>query len=63
LPIAALRLDPDCAERLRRLGFATIADLMAVPQAPLALRFGPEPGRRLDQALDRLAEPLAPFPN
>ena len=34
---------------------------MAVPRAPLALRFGPEPGRRLDQALGRLAEPLAPF--
>ena len=34
---------------------------MAVPRAPLALRFGPEPGRRLDQALGRLAEPIAPF--
>jgi protein ImuB len=46
---------------LRRLGFETIADLIAVPRAPLALRFGPEPGRRLDQATGRLAEPLAPF--
>src|SRR4051794_26484741 len=61
LPIAALRLDADCAERLRRLGFAAIADLMAVPRAPLALRFGPEPGRRLDQALGGLAEPLTAF--
>ena len=61
LPIAALRLDPECAERLRRLGFGRIADLMAVPRAPLALRFGPEPGRRLDQALGPLAEPLTPF--
>lgn len=24
------------------------------------LRFGPEPGRRLDQALGRLAEPITP---
>jgi protein ImuB len=61
LPIVALRLDPACAERLRRLGFETIADLMAVPRAPLALRLGPKPGRRLDQALGRLAEQLAPF--
>jgi len=61
LPLAALRLDAECAERLRRLGFVTITDLMAVPRAPLALRFGPEPGRRLDQALGRLAEPLALF--
>jgi protein ImuB len=61
LPVAALRLDAECAERLRLLGFATIADLMAVPRAPLALRFGAEPGRRLDQALGRLAEPITPF--
>ncbi len=61
LPIAALRLDMECVDRLHRLGFETIADLMAVPRAPLALRFGPEPGRRLDQALGCLAEPIAPF--
>jgi protein ImuB len=61
LPIAALRLNPECGERLRQLGFATIADLMVVPRAPLALRFGPEPGRRLDQAFGRLAEPITPF--
>lgn len=61
LPVAALRLDADCLDRLRRLGFATIADLAAVPRAPLARRFSPEPGRRLDQALGRLAEPLQPF--
>src|SRR4051794_1266070 len=61
LPLAALRLDPECAEQLRRLGFETIADLMAVKRAPLALRFGPGPGRRLDQATGRLAEPITPF--
>lgn len=61
LPIAALRLNADCVDRLRRLGFATIADLAAVPRAPLALRFGPELGRRLDQAFGRCAEPLQPF--
>jgi protein ImuB len=58
LPIAALRLDVDTADRLRRLGFETIGDLSATPRAPLALRFGSLPGRRLDQAYGRLAEPI-----
>jgi protein ImuB len=42
------------------LGFECIADVMALPRAPLALRFGPEIGRQLDQALGHLAEPIAP---
>ena len=45
---------------LRVLGFERIGDLLAQPRAPLALRFGPELGRRLDQALGRLAEPIEP---
>ncbi|MGH6839129.1 MAG: DNA polymerase Y family protein, partial [Methylocella sp.] len=32
----------------------------ATPRAPLALRFGPELGRRLDQAMRRLSEPINP---
>lgn len=51
LPIAVLRLPPDTVEGLRRLGFERVADLATTPRAPLALRFGSEPGRRLDQAL------------
>jgi len=61
LSVAALRLDPALASRLQRLGFETIGDLAAVPRAPLALRFGPEPLRHLDQAFGRLAEPLQPI--
>lgn len=61
LPLAALRLDPLLVDRLHRLGFETIAELAATPRAPLALRFGPEPGRRLDQIFGRLAEPIAPI--
>ncbi len=61
LPAAALRLDPDLAFRLHRLGFDTIGGLAAVPRAPLALRFGEEPLRRLDQALGRRAEPFQPL--
>ena len=33
---------------------------MTKPRAPLALRFGPELGRRLDQATGRLNEPIDP---
>jgi protein ImuB len=61
LPIAALRLDPECVDRLRQLGFETIAELAAIPRAPLALRFGAVPGRRLDQAFGRVAEPVQPI--
>ena len=34
---------------------------LAKPRAPLALRFGPELGRRLDQAMGRLSEPIDPI--
>ena len=60
LPLAALRLEPGTVAGLRTLGFETTGDLMSQPRAPLALRFGPEIGRRLDQALGRLAEPIDP---
>jgi protein ImuB len=61
LPIAALRLDAEIVASLRTLGFERIGDLMDQPRAPLALRFGPQIGRRLDQALGRAAEPIEPF--
>jgi protein ImuB len=58
LPIAALRLNPATIDGLRRLGVESIGELTAMPRAPLALRFGPEVGRRLDQAYGRAAEPF-----
>jgi protein ImuB len=60
LPIAALRLAPALVDNLRVLGFDRVGDLLAQPRAPLALRFGPELGRRLDQATGRIAEPIEP---
>ena len=42
------------------LGFERIGELAAKPRAPLALRFGPELGRRLDQAMGKLSEPIDP---
>ncbi len=61
LPIAALRLAPALAGSLRVLGFERVDELLAQPRAPLALRFGPELGRRLDQATGRIPEPIAPI--
>ncbi len=62
LPIIALRLAPDLVHGLRVLGFDRVGDLLAQPRAPLALRFGPELGRRLDQATgpDRRADRAYP---
>jgi len=60
LPIAALRLAPDMVQALGRMGFETILDLERQPRAPLTLRFGPEVGRRLDQAFGRVFEPITP---
>lgn len=60
LPLAALRLPGDLVSGLKRMGFETIADVEQQPRVSLGLRFGPEPGRRLDQAYGRAFEPLVP---
>jgi protein ImuB len=61
LPIAFLRLPDEIVASLRTLGFQTVGELSATPRAPLALRFGPEIGRRLDQIYGRLPEPIEPI--
>ncbi len=61
MQIAALRLPPDIVGGLRVLGFERIGDLLSTPRAPLALRFGPEIGRRIDQALGTLSELIEPL--
>lgn len=60
LPIEALRLDATTAEPLRRLGLRRIGDLLPMPRAPLAQRFGDLLVRRLDQALGSAAETIQP---
>ncbi|MER8504912.1 DUF6504 family protein [Mesorhizobium sp. M1339] len=60
LPIAALRLPNAIVSGLRVLGFDRVGELLKQPRAPLTLRFGPELGRRLDQAAGCLAEPIEP---
>ncbi|MGO9048500.1 MAG: DUF6504 family protein [Xanthobacteraceae bacterium] len=61
LPVEALRLSPDTCRTLRRLGFKTVGALLDKPRAPFAARFPAELLRRIDQALGRFEEPLAPI--
>ncbi len=64
LPVTGLRLDGDTLLLLRRLGLKTIGAVMDVPRLSLTRRFvkaalTSNPLMRLDQALGRLAEPVA----
>jgi len=60
LPLAALRLPADTVAALARVGLKRIGDLLGLPRAPLAARFGPHLLRQLDRALGREDEPLSP---
>jgi protein ImuB len=62
LPVSALRIDPDTADALTRVGLSRIADLIALPRAPLARRFGQVVVLRLDQVLGHQPEPVAAQP-
>jgi len=58
LPPEALRLDPEAAAQIGRLGLRRLEQIIALPRAPLARRFGAETLERLDQALGRSTEAL-----
>jgi protein ImuB len=59
LPPAALRLEPEVAAQIERLGLRRLGQLMDIPRAPLGRRFGAGALARLDQALGRAAEALS----
>jgi protein ImuB len=61
LPLAALRLSPETAAVLARVGLKSIGDIIDLPRAPLAARFGANLLRQLDRALGREQEPLTPL--
>ncbi|MDH2326356.1 DNA polymerase Y family protein [Cereibacter sp. SYSU M97828] len=63
LPVVALRIDPGMAEALSRLGLRRVGDLLPLPRAPLARRFGAELVLRLDQMMGDRPEPVAAPPN
>ncbi|ENZ80764.1 DUF6504 family protein [Caulobacter vibrioides] len=58
LPVAALRLEDAAEAQLPRLGLHRVGQLLALPRAQLAKRFGLATTRRLDQALGLAAEAL-----
>lgn len=58
LPPAALRLEPAAAAQLARLGLTRLDQLIGLPRAPLARRFGAGVVGRLDQALGHAPEAL-----
>ena len=60
LPVAALRLAPEEVATLHALGLRRVLDVAALPRADLARRVGQGVGRRLDQALGRVSEPVSP---
>lgn len=60
LPIAALRLPPETCAQFLRLGLRRVEDLLGMPRAALARRFGRDVVQRLDQALGVEPEPVAP---
>jgi protein ImuB len=61
LPPAALRLEQQALERLRKLGFYTIKSFVAIKRSALRRRFGNQLLVRLDQALGNEDEPLQPI--
>ena len=50
---SALRLPPQAAAQIERLGLRTLDQVIALPRAPLARRFGQETLTRIDEALGR----------
>jgi len=61
LPPAALRLEPDVLEKLKKLGFHTIKSFMQIPRTVLRRRFGEGLLLRLAQALGLENEYLIPL--
>lgn len=59
LPPAALRLAPEAAAQMERLGLKRLGQVIGLPRGPLARRFGRETVTRLDQALGQAREALA----
>src|ERR1043166_897400 len=61
LPMAALRLPDETVAAFRRVGLKRIGDILDLPRAPLAARFGDDVLRQLARALGTEREPLTPL--
>jgi protein ImuB len=60
LPLAALRLPAETVAVMARVGLKRVGDIVDLPRAPLAARFGANLLQALDRALGREREPLTP---
>jgi len=60
LPTAALRLSPATVAQLHAVGLRAIGDLLPLPRASLATRYGAALIERLDAALGNIFEPVSP---
>ena len=61
LPILALRIEKATVECMARIGLRSIGDIINLPRAPLAARFGTDVLLRLDQALGNEVETFQPI--
>jgi protein ImuB len=61
LPVAALRLSVEQQQALGDIGIESIGQLLDVPRAELARRYGGDVPRRVDQALGRDLETITPI--
>jgi protein ImuB len=61
LPVAALAWDAERLRRLRALGVTRLGELLRLPRAGVARRFGPAAVLELDRALARQAAPRRAF--
>lgn len=60
LPVAALRIDDPTVSALQKLGLKRVGDLLSLPRASLARRFGAQLMLRLDQARGANEESISP---
>lgn len=58
LPVAALRIPVDAAEKLHRLGIRRVDELLRLPRSGLATRLGTGLLQRIDQALGTIDQTL-----
>ncbi|TYR36713.1 DNA polymerase Y family protein [Sphingobacterium phlebotomi] len=61
MPIACLRLESNLLERLKKLGFRTVASVTQIPSQVLKRRFGEDLTKRMAQALGKEEEYIAPL--
>ena len=58
LPVTALRISPEAADGLWRVGIKTIAGMRKLPRKTIPIRYGIDTLKRLDQALGFLPESI-----